>query len=120
MGDRHTFTRQVRSRGRLARDITLALALAATGPAAVLLGPRIAGHAQAIAQPQKGALRQAVNASADDGLRKAYAARDYRPIWFEGVAARPEARRLLEILNAADDDGLNPTAYGVAQLSGQL
>ena len=47
-----------------------------------------------------------------EALRESYAARDYRPIWFdaEGLTQRGEA--LLRTLQAADEDGLNPSNYG--------
>ena len=47
-----------------------------------------------------------------EALREGYAARDYRSIWLNAEGLTPRGEALLRALEAADEDGLNPSDYG--------
>ncbi len=47
-----------------------------------------------------------------EALREGYAARDYRSIWLDAEGLTPHGEALLRALDAADEDGLNPSDYG--------
>ena len=55
--------------------------------------------------------------AAREGVAPAYVRRGYQPIWLSGGAPRLEAQRVLAMLAAAADDGLDPQAYQPQQLS---
>lgn len=55
-------------------------------------------------------------AGLDRDLRAFYAARNYRPIWITAAGPRPEAVKLLEILETAEIDGLDPDKYRVRSI----
>jgi murein L,D-transpeptidase YcbB/YkuD len=47
----------------------------------------------------------------DRELVRFYEARGFRPVWFDDAGARPAARRLLALVGAAAEHGLEPSAY---------
>jgi len=53
-------------------------------------------------------------------LRRVYEPRGYRPIWTEGSNSENEAKRVLDQLRHAADDGLDPENYRGDQLGDQL
>ena len=44
-------------------------------------------------------------------IKEFYKARDYRPLWISGTVIRPEANRLVALLENAEIDGLDPGDY---------
>ena len=64
-------------------------------------------------------LRDRVNGDAPD-LAPVYEARRYQPIWVEGGKVRPEARTLIAAVASAEQDGLDPERYGLAELKQEL
>lgn len=51
------------------------------------------------------------SAGGDRDVRAFYAARNYRPLWTRNGALGPEADHVLELLETADADGLDPDDY---------
>ena len=51
------------------------------------------------------------SAGADRDIRAFYRAREYRPLWVRGSNLGPEAERLLELVETAHADGLDPSEY---------
>lgn len=69
--------------------------------------------AQAFAQPISDEVRMALQGAgkADHDVRAFYASRDHRPIWIQGSQLGPEAETLLELIETAHLDGLDPDRY---------
>ncbi|WP_245409609.1 L,D-transpeptidase family protein [Allosphingosinicella vermicomposti] len=53
-------------------------------------------------------------------IREFYRARDYRPVWVSGTVVRPEADRLVALLQHAGVDGLDPDDYKPRALAAAL
>jgi murein L,D-transpeptidase YcbB/YkuD len=67
--------------------------------------------------PERRALRSALDAPQMADLREAYTARQFRPIWFSSGRLNPEARTFAVRLAHSREDGLQPDHYGGDQLS---
>lgn len=87
---------------------------------ALLLGVAFpdAAFAQAAAPITAEEVSEALGKGAglDRDLRAFYAARNYRPIWITAAGPRPEARKLLDILESAELDGLDPDKFRVRSI----
>ncbi|MBO9622305.1 MAG: L,D-transpeptidase family protein [Sphingomonas sp.] len=59
-------------------------------------------------------------AGLDKKLKPFYAARNYRPIWVTAAGPRPEAQKLLAILESAELDGLDPDKFRVGAIRDAL
>lgn len=94
--------------------------LAGAVAAALLISTAIPAVAQAQAMAPVAAeeISEALGKGAglDRDLKAFYAARNYRPIWIASAGPRPEALALLEILETADLDGLDPGKYRVRSI----
>lgn len=77
--------------------------------AALLLTQPSGAYAQAASSDVSAALRSA--SGGDRDVRAFYAARNHRPLWVRGNALGPEADHVLELLETADADGLDPGDY---------
>jgi murein L,D-transpeptidase YcbB/YkuD len=55
--------------------------------------------------------------AADRELADFYRSRDYRPLWIAGSSLRPEALRVLELIENARNDGLDPASYQFHELT---
>ncbi|HWE45936.1 MAG TPA: L,D-transpeptidase family protein [Caulobacteraceae bacterium] len=53
----------------------------------------------------------------DPAAAQFYAARHWRPLWFNGARPRPETTQLIAQLRAAATDGLDPKAYQAGRLA---
>lgn len=73
--------------------------------------PFLTAPASALSQvpPEVGAALR--TASGDRDVRAFYDARGHRPLWIRGGALGPEAEMLLDLLETADADGLDPGDY---------
>ena len=102
-------------RGRTMRRFAVKLAAVCAG--AMAAGQGIA-PAAAIAASPASSIEDAVRAqaSSDRSLRHFYAMRGYKPLWTDGVGIFASAERLLERLESADADGLDPDDYQVRRL----
>jgi len=58
----------------------------------------------------------ALHAAPDQKLRSFYGTADYRPVWVRNGSVVPEARRLVEILRAAELDGMTSGAAQAASV----
>lgn len=109
-----------RNVGELARAIALASALVlALAPGAALTPSRAqeAPARDALAT----ALAQALaSAPAHDEVAAFYRSRGYRPLWITAEGPGPEARQLIDLLETAAEDGLDPDAYGPRRLAVEL
>jgi murein L,D-transpeptidase YcbB/YkuD len=47
-----------------------------------------------------------------------YAARDDRPVWFDGDRLSPAGQRLVDVLRSVVDEGLDPSRYDPSRLAG--
>ncbi|MBV9995429.1 MAG: L,D-transpeptidase family protein [Caulobacteraceae bacterium] len=61
--------------------------------------------------PVAGALRGELAHAPADQVADFYRRRDYRPLWVDRGAVRPEAQRLIAVLRAAGADDLDPAAF---------
>ena len=112
----HLERKEARS-GWLVGLIALAGGLAAPVSAPVA-GPLASAH---VVAPRSSPVAQFIAASlaqpaADPELRAFYAARDDQPLWVEHGRVRPEAARLIALLQGADADGLDPADYAPTAL----
>ncbi|MET0249348.1 MAG: L,D-transpeptidase family protein [Sphingobium sp.] len=57
-----------------------------------------------------------IRAAASGKLRDFYAPRGYWPLWVQSRAIGPQADALLDLIESADFDGLNPRAYDPREL----
>lgn len=111
----HTVMRE-KDVGRLARPASLLLAAAALASAAL--------PASAAAQAPRGFYD--VSSSLRDTdidnreIRQFYQARGYRPLWVRGSELAPEAYRLLDLIDSADLDGVDPRRLRPAKLETAL
>jgi murein L,D-transpeptidase YcbB/YkuD len=86
--------------------------------AAIGLGAATPASAQPVS-PQ--AVRAALIEEGGNGdVRAFYGARDYRPLWVRNGAIRPEAARLVALVESARLDGLKPGSYGLRGLRSAL
>ena len=76
------------------------------------------GSAQYASPQVEAALRSA--SKSDRELRAFYQARAYRPLWIQGNQIGPEADRLLELIETADLDGLDPDDFRARALISTL
>lgn len=94
------------------RCIPLFLALAVTGagvaPSAMAADARPAQAADAIAS--------AIREEAGGAVKRFYAARDFKPLWFRSGKVGPSANTLIAYLESADLDGLKPSSYRADEL----
>jgi L,D-transpeptidase YcbB len=97
---------------QLSRRLTTGVAAASL---ALTLGTTLPGPAlaQGVLQVEEVSAQLGKGAGLDRQLRPFYAARDYRPIWVTASGPRPEAFTLLEILESAEVDGLDPDKFRV-------
>jgi murein L,D-transpeptidase YcbB/YkuD len=89
-------------RERAGSAASLAMADAASDPAAQALKILLA------AQPKTGTFLEKRDRAA---LAEFYAERDYQPVWMVDGVYSPQARAVMERIAAADQDGLDPSAY---------
>jgi murein L,D-transpeptidase YcbB/YkuD len=89
-------------------------------PFALLAGVALplAAHAQAPVEQVQAALAR--EGGMDRGVRDFYAARDFRPLWLAEGAGFEAAERVVEVLETARLDGLDPGAYRTRRLRGAL
>jgi len=95
----------------------IALAFGCAMPLSARVAPLPPGL-QAV--PRLGPLGEALRAelaTADPQLAAFYEARQFRPLWIRGWGLAPGAEAVVEAAAHAEDDGLDPAAYGVAGLS---
>ena len=94
------------------RCIPLFLALAVTGagvaPSAMAADARPAQAADAITS--------AIREEARGAVKRFYAARDFRPLWFRSGKVGPSANTLIAYLESANLDGLKPSSYRADEL----
>jgi murein L,D-transpeptidase YcbB/YkuD len=67
-----------------------------------------------------GSLRAVIDREAPAWLAQLYRANGYRLLWAARGQLRPDAQRLVGLLEQASDDGLDPTAYDPAGLKRRL
>jgi murein L,D-transpeptidase YcbB/YkuD len=96
------------SEGMTAASLALLLGVAFPGPALAQIAAPIT------AEEVSEALGK--GAGLDRDLRAFYAARNYRPIWITAAGPRPEARKLFEILESAELDGLESDKFRVRSI----
>ena len=107
------WSRIVQSLRSLFCPLTLVLYLiAATTPAA-------GAEDSLVAQIQKSVetLPATIKAGIRTDLASMYQRRSYSPLWIQSNSLTPQGLALLQVLNAADRDGLNPSDYNAADLS---
>lgn len=86
----------------------LSLTIAFAIPLAAGMGP----VAPAVAAAQAGkSITVQIRSASSGKLRKFYKARSYLPIWVRQGTIAPEADKLIAVLRAAGQDGLNPADY---------
>lgn len=61
-----------------------------------------------------------VDSPHDDAIAAFYRSRGYRPLWTQGRILRPEAHDLLDMLDRADEDAIDPTRYDISRLAEAL
>jgi murein L,D-transpeptidase YcbB/YkuD len=100
------------------------LAAAFAAPAAEPAPGPASAHARAPAPagPLARAVRAELQRSGLDGsgIAAFYEARDWRPLWLQGKALRPEAHTVVELLRRAELDGLDPGRHDPGALSRAL
>lgn len=62
------------------------------------------------------AISLAIRTLADGRIKRFYQSRGYWPLWIHNGAVRPEAAKLIQYLESADLDGLNPRSYDIDRL----
>lgn len=92
------------------RCIPLFLALAVTGAGAA------PSAMAADARPAPSAIATAMREEAGGAVKRFYAARDFKPLWFRSGKVGPSANTLIAYLESADLDGLKPSAYRADEL----
>lgn len=80
--------------------------------AALLISAPVAVYAQETGDP----VALAIKAEADGKLKSVYAARGYWPLWVKDGALTPASDKLLDYLETAELDGLDPKNYDVRDL----
>ena len=87
------------------------------GAAALLLAAAPAAwQAPAHAAAARSPVEAEVRGSSDRTLRHVYGLRSFKPFWIEGASLSPSAHLLLERLETAEADGLDPENYQVRRL----
>jgi murein L,D-transpeptidase YcbB/YkuD len=91
-------------------------------PAPLLLFAAAAFGAAVPAQAQRGDIAAAVRGAdiANKEVRAFYQARGYRPLWVQGNALAPEAQRLLQLIESAHLDGVDPRKLKPGKLEAVL
>jgi len=81
--------------------------------------PAVRADDSLAAQIQKSVetLPPTVKAGIRTDLASMYQRRSYSPLWIQSTSLTPQGLALLQVLNAADSDGLNPRDYYAADLS---
>ena len=81
--------------------------------AAALATTSLPAGALAQGYASSGQIEAAVKSSSksDRELRDFYKSRQYRPLWLQGSSVSPAAGRLLELLESAELDGIDPERY---------
>ena len=87
------------------RCIPLFLILAATGVGVV------PSAMAADARPAPGTITAAIREEAGGAIKRFYAARDFKPLWFRSGKVGASANMLIAYLESAGLDGLKPSAY---------
>ncbi|HEY6917315.1 MAG TPA: L,D-transpeptidase family protein [Allosphingosinicella sp.] len=104
--------------GRVCRPVHLSIRSAFLATAIAFTVLPTAAHAESRPALSEAEVRVALQ---DEGgkkdVRAFYKARDYRPLWVSGTVLRPEANRLLQLIESADLDGLNPRDYDPKDLA---
>ena len=83
-------------------------------------GPALIQNLAVDFDPERAALRSALDAPGMWPMRSGYAQRLFRPIWLKDGKARPEARQVLRALFASSSDGLDPRRYDAIHLLGSV
>jgi murein L,D-transpeptidase YcbB/YkuD len=96
------------------------VALGALGAGGVLYGPGLTETIRLALDPERSAIKAALNAPGMAELKAGYAERDYKPIWLNNGRAAPEVEELLRRLSVSGSDDLDPARYGEAGLSARL
>jgi L,D-transpeptidase YcbB len=86
-------------------------------PLSARVAPLPGGAAAALRLGPIGEALKAELASADPELAGFYRTRNYRPLWIQGWALKPDARAAVQAVNGAAADGLDPAAYGASGLT---
>jgi murein L,D-transpeptidase YcbB/YkuD len=96
------------------------MALGVLGWVGVLYGPGLTDTIMLDLDPERSAVKAALEAPDMAELEAGYAQRDYKPIWLNHGRAAPEAEELLHQLSVSGEDDLDPARYGGTGLAARL
>jgi murein L,D-transpeptidase YcbB/YkuD len=88
----------------------------AAAAALLLVGAPAAWQTPAHAAAARSPVEAEVRGSSDRTLRHVYGLRSFRPFWIEGASLSPAAELVLDRLETAEADGLDPDNYQVGRL----
>jgi|GEM_PF-200328 len=102
--------------GRIRNNQTSAWQLLFRGCLALVLATFAASAVRAQEAAPKNSIAVAVRSAVNSKLRPFYGPRGYWPLWVHDGAVGPEAARLIEMMENADLDGLDPKDYDLDDL----